>query len=203
MVDLWVDFLYFWYFPDFLQWSSSTFIIKKRNKGFKIVSILNLTKKHTLIFAEDWRLYYRKDDQVMRTMSHSFIHFIYLYLLLLPQNRFSPAYKKPVIGLAGLNGVKLEKLLFSWPHCVSNLLTGPASLGLDYIVGEPLTFPVTGVVNELSRSPMFMSVNESLQKKGGFLSVYSGTPSIYSLQNRLFYKLLNDICTCCGSTKIC
>lgn len=118
-----------------------------------------------MTFVEVWLLYYGKDDQVMRTMSHSFIHFIYLYLLFMPKNRFSPAYKKPVVGLAGPNGVKSEKLLFSWPHCVSNLLTGPPSLGLDYTVGEPVTFPATGVVDELSHSPVLMSVNEPLQKK--------------------------------------
>lgn len=116
MVELWMDFLSFWYFPYFLKWVFSAFITIKRNKSFKILPILNLMKNHwSLLRFVFWPQTYhdysvthgKKDDLIMRTMSHSFIRFVlFIPPFHDPKKGFSPAFKKPVVGQTRLNGVK-------------------------------------------------------------------------------------------------
>lgn len=48
----------------------------------------------------------KNDDQIMRTKSHSCVHFIYLDLHSLTPNGFSPPYKELVVGQVEPSGVK-------------------------------------------------------------------------------------------------
>lgn len=48
----------------------------------------------------------KKDDQIMRTKSHSCVHFIYLNLHSMPPNGFSPPYKELVVGQVEPSGGK-------------------------------------------------------------------------------------------------
>ena len=139
----------------------------KRNKvSFLKASVLSLTKHHCslLRFVScpthiSW-LMKKKDDQIMRTKSHSCVHFIYLNLHSMPPDGFSPPYKELVVGQVEPSGVKSGDNLFFWPHCLSNLPTGcfPPNSGLYR--GPPVSFPVTCVVNKPSPSPMPLSASD-------------------------------------------
>lgn len=97
----------------------------------------------------------------MRTVSHSW-YSVYLNLQSMPPKGFSPPYKEPVVGQAGLSWVKSgDNFIF-----LTSLSFKPAQLALpsqtlDHTSGDPVSFLISHVVNKQSHSPMPRSAKES------------------------------------------